>query len=76
MAVKQLPCCVCGKIGVELHHITDTGRHIGRFATIPLCTEHHRTGRISVHGSKRIFEGLFGTQQELLTQTNLLINGE
>ena len=58
--IRTLPCLVCGRaIGVEAAH---TGPHgIGQksadTSAIPLCVQHHRTGRDSYHRlGRRIFE--------------------
>jgi len=40
--VSQLPCIVCGKRPVEVHHITQCGRRLGHMFTLPLCVNCHR----------------------------------
>ena len=42
-AVAQFPCAKCGSRPVQVHHITECGRRLGNFYTIPLCIDHHRT---------------------------------
>ena len=46
--VAKLPCLVCGAWPVEVHHVRHDGRKgISKDDTlvVPLCAEHHRTGR-------------------------------
>ena len=46
--VSTLPCCICGKFGVQVHHLlrADPKRGAGRKAgdefVIPLCHHHHQ----------------------------------
>jgi hypothetical protein len=45
--VAQMPCLVCGKQPVEIHHCTALGTRIGRLPRrhdriVPLCDFHHR----------------------------------
>ena len=46
--VAKQPCCCCGALSVEVHHLlrADPKRGMGRKAgdnfTVPLCPEHHR----------------------------------
>lgn len=72
--LSEMDCIACGRWGVEIHHLTDCGRRKGHMFTIPLCPEHHRLGKVSVHLGKKTFERTFGTQQELLEKTNLLLD--
>ena len=68
--VAALGCIVCG-CPAEVHHIRDgqgTGQRASHFLTIPLCPEDHR-GKFSIHGSKRQFESVHGTELELLART-------
>ena len=50
--VAELPCCICGDFPVEVHHITQCGRRLGHYFTLPLCTEDHRGAR-GFSGMKR-----------------------
>lgn len=64
--VKSYPCCVCNRgAPSEAHHITDCGRRRGHYYTIPLCPEHHRTGKITVKHKKKFIER-FGSEEFLL----------
>lgn len=72
----------------DVHHILSGGRRISHQATVPLCPWHHRgvvpdefqdqrqAERIlgpSMAISPAGFKGTFGTQEELLAETNRLI---
>lgn len=44
--VRRLPCCVCGMMGVDPHHITYAGGggmgwKVDDKWTVPLCRRHH-----------------------------------
>mgnify|MGYP003113015741 FL=1 len=76
-AVADMPCYACyiegREVAAEVHHIrsqTGLGLRPSHFATIPLCPEHHRTGKLSVHLGKVEFEKRYGTQQEILEKVN------
>lgn len=76
--LKQIGCIACLKIGkvseAVIHHIRKkTGLSIRppNSETIPLCPEHHNMGNKSVHLNKKLFVSIFGTENELLTLTNL-----
>ncbi len=79
-AVADLPCYACFQDGFEnqseVHHIRSLKRGSGmglrpsHFDTIPLCSGHHRTNKISVHLGKKEFEKRYGTEQEILEKTN------
>lgn len=70
--VASMPCCVCGATPVEVHHIR-SGMGMGQRAsdrdTIPLCSEHHRTGPDAFHAGPRRFQEIYGTERELLELT-------
>ena len=46
--VASQPCCICGTLGVQVHHLLKgdpkrgTGRKAGDEYTIPLCFKHHQ----------------------------------
>ena len=76
-AVADMPCYACyiegREVAAEVHHIrsqTGLGLRPSHFASIPLCPEHHRTGKLSVHLGKVEFEKRYGTQQEILEKVN------
>ena len=71
-----MPCYDCFQDGretnAEVHHIrsnTGLGLVTKHFATIPLCSSHHRTKK-SVHLGKREFVKRYGTEQEILEKVN------
>lgn len=68
--VAALGCIVCHQ-PAQVHHIREGqggSQRASHFLTIPLCPDHH-TGALSIHGSKRQFENLFGGELDLLAET-------
>ena len=54
--VAQLPCCLCGADGVEVHHArtgeaAGAGQRAPDFLTLPVCPSCHR-GSKGLHGDK------------------------
>lgn len=77
--VGGLPCCVCGKQPVELHHIrTNKGMSVraSHYEVLPLCTGCHR-GDLGLHGlGRKAFEKKYGiTELELLEKVRTALNG-
>ena len=75
--IGNMPCYACFQDGretnAEVHHIrsqTGLGLRPSHFATIPLCPEHHRFGKVSIHLSKKAFVERYGTEQEILEKVN------
>ena len=67
MAVKNRPCCICGKAPPSAaHHIeTGMGRKKKHMKTIPLCDFHHQ-GQMGIHTlGKKAWQKKFGTEREL-----------
>lgn len=83
--VAAFGCVACQiRLGTHepttVHHLTDCGRRMGHFFTIPLCPWHHQghcrpgstsTKMAAIFGpsfakSKLDFERVFGTELELL----------
>src|SRR6266849_9193269 len=73
-------CCVCAWIGIanaaaEVHHILDSGRRMGDWHTLALCSSHHRGTewseaipqkyRLSLAGGRKAFARVLPTEQEL-----------
>jgi len=74
--LKQIGCIACGSTNVVVHHIrkhTGLSLRPSHDDTIPLCPIHHNMGNQSIHLNKKAFEHLFGTELELLKETNLKI---
>lgn len=60
--IRQLPCLICGRYPAEAAHIrygdaehgkpkTGAGEKPDDKWTLPLCAEHHRTGKDAQHGA-------------------------
>ena len=66
--VADLGCICCGQ-PAELHHPrrhTGLGLRSSNYDVIPLCPNHHRLGKVSIHLGKAQFERTFGTEKDLL----------
>ena len=77
--VANLGCSLCRYLGYgesppELHHIRRASKR-SNAPVIPLCPEHHR-GNTGIHGmGRKAFEREYKvTEEELLDQTEKLIN--
>lgn len=75
--LKQIGCIACYKKGLfsepVIHHIrnhTGLGLRPPHTDTIPLCPAHHNMGNESVHLNKKKFYALFGSEHDLLEETN------
>lgn len=69
--VAQLPCCLCGAHGVEVHHIREGqggAQRSGHMLTIPLCPDCHR-GPLGVHGDKTMLRIKKWTELDALEWT-------
>lgn len=76
--VAQLPCCLCGAHGVQVHHITE-GKTFGKrdklhFCTLPICESCH-TGPKGIHGDKTMLRLVKKSETELLAETLEAIYG-
>lgn len=83
-AVAQIGCLACLKDGVPnvpacLHHPYGRKRGHDR-EVIPLCYGHHQSGNhelpLSVHGNKKEFVEMYGTEAELLFEVMEIVNGD
>ena len=66
--VADQGCYIC-KQPAEIHHNTKNRAYSKKssdFDIIPLCPNHHRLGKVSIHLGKNQFERTFGTEKELL----------
>jgi hypothetical protein len=67
--IKSLPCGVCDEPGPsDAHHITDCGRRVSHYATIPLCKSCHQDARNGIHG--------MGIMWKVMKKTDLLVLAE
>lgn len=76
-ALKQMPCIInnrdCGN-GHEIQHVTDGGRRLGHFYTIPACFNHHQRqsplpfGEAMDKGA-RTFAAKYGSSASLVERT-------
>lgn len=79
-AIVELGCIVGPSVGckgrITVHHcFTGGGGRKDHDKTIPLCWGHH-LGQFGIDGkriSKRRWQDIFGTEQELLDKTNNLV---
>ena len=62
--IRHMPCCICGKVGVEAHHLMrpwsgsrGMGMKAGDQNSVPLCPDHHR----ALHQA--------GNEEKFFTQT-------
>ena len=81
--VVEMGCIIC--VNLELGETPAVPHHIGNgsmgmkatnYQVIPLCPYHHNQGPIgeAVHSGRESFEDNFGSEQELLAQTNTWLN--
>ena len=74
-SVAELGCICCGRTP-ELHHprfnvgLSQRGDDMH---VIPLCPEHHRYGKISIHLGKKEFIKRFGTEKELVEKVKRML---
>lgn len=74
-SVAELGCMCCGRTP-ELHHprfnvgLSQRGDDMD---VIPLCPEHHRYGKISIHLGKKEFVKRFGTEKELVEKVKRML---
>ncbi|ROH87988.1 DUF968 domain-containing protein [Pseudomethylobacillus aquaticus] len=69
--VAALPCCLCGAMPVELHHIREgqgASQRAGDMLVIPLCPACHR-GPKGVHGDKTMLRIRKASEMDLLNET-------
>ncbi|MDR2219742.1 MAG: hypothetical protein LBE24_04085 [Methylobacillus sp.] len=69
--VAALPCCLCGAMPVELHHIREgqgMGQRAGDMLVIPVCADCHR-GSKGIHGDKSMMKIRKVTELDLLNET-------
>jgi hypothetical protein len=68
--IKSLPCGVCGHPAPsDAHHITDSGRRIGHYATIPLCKSCHQDNHNGIHGRQAMWKIYKVNELDVLNKT-------
>ena len=77
-AVAGLGCIVCYNMGHPdtpacIHHIRagqGMSQRASNYETIPLCPTHHQHGGfgVAIHAGQKTWEGIHGTEAELLEQ--------
>ena len=81
--VAGMGCIVCVNLGhgetpATIHHIGNgtMAKRASNYEVIPLCHFHHQGGNCgeAVHAGRKSFEANFGTEQELLEQTNMWLS--
>ena len=80
--VRDLGCIVCQLFHGErsdgdIHHVLSGSKRAGEMFVICLCPTHHRSGRntpeyVIRHPWRKAFEQRYGTEQQLLQQTEEL----
>jgi hypothetical protein len=70
--VRTLPCCICGRLGVDAHHIIGgglkgTGTRTPDFLAMPLCRPDHA----ELHRGHVTWETNHGLQMEFAARTML-----
>ena len=75
-ALAELGCIVCAR-PAEIHHCgTYMGGGRDHDKVIPLCPSHHRVYDpiiISVHGSRKAFEKVYGTEEHLMNKAKKIL---
>lgn len=80
---EEIGCIACwldtGRYNpANVHHLLDTGTRRGHSFTIPLCegefTNHHTGNTLSIHRTKKEFAKTYGTDDELLEMTNIILD--
>ena len=73
--VASLPCSVCGREGVHVHHLPRMGGRKNHFETIPLCPTCHVHGEygVAIHQGRGAWEARNGTEKEHLAKTLSLL---
>jgi len=75
--VARLGCLVCGG-PANIHHIREgqgMGERAGNCLILPLCREHHQ-GSFSIHGSRRQFIDIYGSELSMLNETIKRVNDQ
>ena len=74
--VAEMGCYVCSR-PAEIHHIrhqTGLAMRSSHYENIPICPDHHRLTKISVHLNKKEFVKRYGTEQQILAEIRRRLN--
>lgn len=68
--VQSLGCLIC-RSPACIHHIRagqGMAQRASNYLVIPLCPEHHQHGGhgVAIHAGRKTWEGLYGSEMELL----------
>jgi hypothetical protein len=75
--VSSLPCCLCGDVPTEVHHLREgqgMAQRAQHFLVIPLCPSCHR-GPQGAHGDKTMFRIMKKDELDLLAETMEAVYG-
>lgn len=62
--VASNPCCICGSVEIQIHHIRLHGEQRNHYQVIPLCYKHHLWSEGIHFLGKRRFRELFGHEMD------------
>lgn len=70
--VRELGCIICER-PASLHHVrtgVGKGQKSSEYDVLPLCPDHHLWGGhgVAFHAGKETWQGMYGTEAELLEQ--------
>lgn len=67
--IASQPCIICGGPSECAHvgPVRGLAQKCSDYETVPLCREHHRTGRDSVHTLQKLFWNHHGISREKIT---------
>ena len=73
-SLSEYGCIICMR-PPEIHHLigykySSLSKKADDSNTIPLCVEHHRGGQGIHHMGMRVWEEVYGTQEQLLVRVN------
>lgn len=71
-----IACIIDGNrdpVPAYLHHCLDTGVRRGHMFSYGLCDEHHVGNDCSIHKTKRKFNAIYGTDDDLIAMTDELV---
>lgn len=76
--IKNMPCIVCSESAPsDAHHITNCGRRISHYATVPLCKDCHQDNQNGIHGNKNMWRVMKMDEMDALAKTvERLVNAQ